>query len=1171
MNETPAIDTQVISDIVLNAQQAMSDLLNPLFESNNNPDNVPPDFSSIQNNILVQFENIGMMAEMSGLNGLTAVCVQYQTQLTTLPLTNSMDALSIQSYLDICLLNILNYLQDWQSAEGVEELLNSLPDTTEQDSIRALLQHDSDSSGPALTELDDTLDAELDEVLDAELDEVLDAELDEVLDDDLETLFDNKNDDADDDLLDIDSIFAEDANSGISLDSAEGIMALFCHELDELQPQISTLSQKIINIDNNSQAAEEALSQYRAMIYRIRNSCDELALSGLVKIFDFVLVNVNLVTTLNNEARAKAQFLLADWPQVVINHLQAPADNALCLAVVDYLEDQAWPEPLNYSEIRDLIDGLTKELELTGDFEVEARKVEALAEDVKLDISEDTNQQLLDAFFAECPGYAEDLTSRIANIVNGDEIVDNTKAAQRISHSIKGSANLIGSKGIASLAHHLEDIFEYFAKLAIAPPKALAYTMTEAADTIEVMIESLQGFSAAPDDAQRILQDVLNWANRMDQGNITDDNNDISESNIVTTTIESDAILAEKKSDDISKADNDVPATETTPPVQADLIRVPRETMDQIFNLIGETSIAIAQVQEHLKRMHQRGNDMQVHEKNLQSRRFELENLVSVRSLAATQKKLSVVAGSQQFDSLEMDQYDEYYGATHSFIEAVSDSRESNLDVMSHIIDLEGLFLQQQRLNRSLENIVTTSRMVPVKTIVARLQRAVRQACRATGKQAELDIIGDQLLMDGDVLNQLADPLMHLLRNAIDHGIETSDERQDKGKPASGKITLRFFQEGNSIKVNCSDDGAGLDYETIRWIAMEKNLIDPQENIDNASLARVILNSGFSTREKATQISGRGVGMDVVYTAVLKLKGAIEITDNLPSGTVFNLRLPITLLTSHSILVQIEDNRFAIPTAMLDQILPPGTGKFQRLDGEKTFQHGKNIYPIKSLSQMLGIEESDPINNNNHSIVLLVHFNSKIIAVTVERILSNYDLVVKSMGSYIKHVSGIAGIALLGDGGVVPVLDMVELIGSQKSAKQFQRSSRHEAVQKIQLSKVLIVDDSLSVRKSLSQLVQDAGYEPLLAHDGLEALEIMKKIKPDLVLTDLEMPRMTGLELTSHIRANSGNAKLPIFMITSRTMAKHQEQAQKAGVDEYITKPFSEDELISKLGQAING
>ncbi len=1141
MNETPAVDTQVISDIVLNAQQAMSDLLNPLFDSNNTLDADSPDFSNIQSDILVQFENIGMMAEMSGLNGLNAVCVQYLTQLTALPLSNSMDALSIQSYLDMCLLNVLNYLQDWQSAESIEELLNSLHDAAEKDNIRIVLQQDigTSDSDSALIKVDHEQENELD------------------------ALF-NENDD-NDELLELDALFAEDTNNDIPLDTAEGIMALFCHELDELQPQISTLTQKIINIDNNSQAAEDALTQYCTMISRIHNSCDELGLSGLVKIFDFVLVNINLVTTLDNDARAKAQFVLADWPQVVIDHLQAPADNALCLAVVDYLEDPAWPEPLNYSEIRDLIDGLTKELELTGDFEIEARKVDALADDVKLDISEDTNQQLLDAFFAECPGYAEDLTSRIANIVNGEEIVENTKAAQRISHSIKGSANLIGTKGIASLAHHLEDIFEYFAKLAIAPPKALGYTMTEAADTIEVMIESLQGFSAAPNDAQRILQDVLNWANRMDQGNITDD------SELAPTTIKIDAVKPEIETNDTAKPKSDVPAIDTSTAVQTDLIRVPRETMDQIFNLIGETSIAIAQVQEHLKRMHQRGNDMQVHEKNLQSRRFELENLVSVHSLAATQKQLKVVAGSQQFDSLEMDQYDEYYGATHSFIEAVSDAQESNLDVMSHIIDLEGLFLQQQRLNRSLENIVTTSRMVPVKTIVARLQRAVRQACRATEKQAELEIIGEQLLMDADVLNQLADPLMHLLRNAIDHGIETLDERHEKGKPDSGKITMRFYQEGNSIRVNCSDDGAGLDYDRIRWAAMEKNLIEPQEDIDNTTLARIILNSGFSTREKATQISGRGVGMDVVYTAVLKLKGSIDITDNLPSGTVFNLRLPITLLTSHSILVQIEGDRFAIPTAMLDQILPAGTGKFQTLDGDKTFQHGKNVYPIRSLSQMLGIEKSDYVIDNNRSIILLVHYDSKIVAVTVERILSNYDLVVKNMGRYITHVSGIAGIALLGDGDVVPVLDMVELIEAQQSGKQNRRASRHEAVEKIQLSKVLIVDDSLSVRKSLSQLVQDAGYEPLLAHDGLEAIEIMKKIKPNLILTDLEMPRMTGLELTSHIRANAGNADLPIFMITSRTMAKHQEQAQKAGVNEYITKPFSEDDLISKLGQALNG
>ncbi|MFV9614556.1 MAG: response regulator [Gammaproteobacteria bacterium] len=1100
MNDTQVVDTHVIRDIVLAAQEAVSDVLTPLLETNESAS-----FDNASSDIQAQVENIGMIAEMSGLNGLNATCLQFAAQIADLPLSSSQDALFVQEHMSAWLLDTLTYLENWQSRENIELLTRHLT-ANSYDACRLLL-YDIESEALSLPADKEVLDIDID---------------------------------------DIDAMFAQD---DIDLDSLDGVMTLLCQEIRELQPKISAITQNLVRSDGADALRES--TAYMEIIARIHNTSDGLGLSGLVQICDFVLKNISMLLTLQPEARIKSQDVLAGWPQVVIDHLQTPADDALCLAVVDYLEDTSWPEPLKYSEIRDLIDGLTKELELTGDYEVEERSKEAIAEDVLLEIAEDTNQQLLDAIFAEAPGYAEELTMRIADIVNGIEVLENTKAAQRISHSLKGSANLIGTKGIANFAHHLEDIFEYLAKQSLPPPEPLAYTMQEAADTIEVMIEFLQGLSPAPTDALRILQDVLNWANRIDEGHLTRKTDPILP--IPATNIEDDARQATNQ-----------------PQTQTEFLHVPRDTIDQIFNIVGETSIAISQVQEQLKRMHERGDDMSKQDHTLQTRRFELENLISIRGMAT--QRLHAVTDDGHFDSLEMDQYDEFYGATHSFIEAASDTRESSRDLATNIMDLEGLFLQQQRLNHSLQNLVMTTRMVPVKTIVARLQRAVRQVCRVTNKQVELEVIGESLLIDRDVLNQLADPLMHILRNAIDHGIEPPEERVEKDKPRGGHIILRFYQEGNSIKVSCSDDGAGLDYERIRRIAMERNLVSPQEETDHATLARMILSSGFSTRDKATQISGRGVGMDVVNTAVLHLKGSIDITDNLPAGTNVNLRLPITMLTSHSILVKTEDQRFAIPTSMLEQILPPGTGQFSTLGGNLTFQLDKDVYPAKSLAQLLGLQVAANSSNNNASTVLLVRFGPEIYAVTVEYVVSNYDLVVKNPGRYVKHVPGIAGVALLGDGGVIPVLDIAELLDAQKPGRQqIVRPVDNASAEKSQLARILIVDDSLSMRKSLSLLVQDAGYQPIVARDGIEALESMQKTMPNLILTDLEMPRMTGLELATHVRSNPDNKKLPIMMITSRTMAKHRAQAKKAGVDEYLTKPFSEDALVAKIGVALHG
>ena len=1157
MNDTQVVDSDVIRDIVLSAQEAISEVLTPLLDTDDTES-----FTNASTDLQAQVENIAMIAEMSGLHGLHAMCVQFAAQLADHPLSSCQETLSVQGHLSACLPDILTYLDDWQSRENIERLTSHL--TANSYEVCRLLLHDMEQakSSQAITfpeqdndVIDNSINIDNDNDNEAAPFSTDDQEM-ENIDLNSEALnFPADNDEVlDIDIDDVDAMFAQD---DIDLDSPDGIMALLCQEIGELQPKISALTQKLVRSEGAD--ALRASTAYMEIVARIHNTSDGLGLSGLVQICDFVLKNISLALTLEAESRSKSQGVLEGWPQVIIDHLQAPDDDSLCLAVVDFLEDTSWPEPLKYSEIRDLIEGLTRELELTGDYEVEERSKVALAEDVLLEIADDTNQDLLDATFAEAPGYAEELSMRIDNIVNGQEVLENTKAAQRVSHSLKGSANLIGTKGIANLAHHLEDIFEYLAKQSLPPPEPLAYTMQEAADTIEIMIESLQGLSPAPADAQRILQDVLNWANRIDKGNLSRETDPVL--SIPATNID----------DGVEPGDDTQQATNQSQ-IQTELLHVPRHTIDQIFNMVGEISIAISQVQEQLKRMHERGDDMRKQDHTLQTRRFELENLISIRGMAT--QRLRAVTGDEHFDSLEMDQYDEFYGATHSFIEAASDTRESSRDLSAHIMELEGLFLQQQRLNRSLQDLVMTTRMVPVKTMVARLQRAVRQACRATEKQVELEVIGDNLLMDRDVLNQLADPLMHILRNAIDHGIESPEEREEKDKPRGGHIILRFYQEGNSIRVSCSDDGAGLDYERIRKIAMQRNLISPQEETNNAALARVILSSGFSTRDKATQISGRGVGLDVVHAAVLKLKGSIDITDNLPAGTRFNLRLPITMLTSHSILVQAEGQRFAIPTAMLDQILPLGTGQFNTLGGNLTFQLGKDVYPAKSLAQLLGLQELAPANaaNDNVSTVLLVHFASEIYAVTVEYVISNYDLVVKNTGQYVKHVPGIAGVALLGDGGVVPVLDIVELLDAQKHGRQQTvRPVENVSAEKAKLARVLIVDDSLSMRKSLSLLVQDAGYQPMVARDGIEALEAMQKTMPNLILTDLEMPRMTGLELATHVRSNPDNKKLPIMMITSRTMVKHREQAKKAGIDEYITKPFYEDALVAKIGEALHG
>lgn len=1087
---------------------------------------------------LNHLENILWVAEQAGFTVLKTATTALHANLES-----AGEAMSPEKGMEISswLADVLLYIETPEDEELVALLLNPMGDDT-QTSLLAEFADDG-AAGPADESEFPALEADDGEVFGAQF-----SEPDET------------------DVYDL-SAFEEPGNTEFDTSDMLGMLA---SELHDITPDIGQLAQTVVSADGDELA--RAVADYDELVARVGTVSRELGLQGLVLICEFVSKNLSLAAQRSPDDRADTLEVLGGWTRAVIEHLAQPKNDALCIAVVDYLEKQNWPEPLHYRELRDMIEGLTQELEVSGDYEVEAREIEASPEDVSLNMSEDASPELVEAFFAESPGHAETFSHLVEAISRGDEIQANVEAAQRIAHTLKGSGNLVGVKGIANLAHHIEDIFEYIAKNRMTPPPALAGSLQEAADCLEAMLESLQGISSPPDDAQRVLQDILDWANRIDSGNMRREDFD-AEAATAEEKLAAEPVNQEPAENFVDRRKS--PETEKVlATTREEAVRVPLRVLDNIFRIVSETAITIGQIQERLNRLEINEKQIRKNDGSLQQMRYELENLVSVRGMAARHRSESA-QGNDGFDPLEMDEYDEFYGATHSYIEGVADSREILRGFSGEVYELNALFLTQQRLNKELQQLVMTTRMVPVSIICPRLQRAVRQACRATGKQAELTIIGQDLLLDGDVLNKLADPLMHMLRNAVDHSIESGDLRFDRGKPEQGQITLRFRQEGNNIVVSCADDGGGLNYERIREVAIRKNLLSEHEPVDHQSLGRMILQSGFSTSAKVTQVSGRGVGMDVVHNTIQSLNGAMDIGDASEGGTQVILRLPITLLTSHCLLAGVgKDRIYAIPTISLTQILSPGTGKITRVgEGGMTYQLAQDVYTACSLNSLVGESEDYENNDINNCSVLLVQTAEGITAVVVDRVVTSNDLVVKNMGAYIKSISGIAGVSMLGNGTVVSVLDLSALlespsdIGVGKGAHRAAKST--DAEPEFLLPKVLIVDDSLSVRNSLTQLMNDGGYRTVTARDGLEAVNLLESESPDIILTDLEMPRMNGLDLVSYIRNSNQWSPLPVVMITSRTMAKHRQQAEKVGVNRYITKPFTEDEVLASIDEQL--
>ncbi|MCB1816274.1 MAG: chemotaxis protein CheW, partial [Candidatus Competibacteraceae bacterium] len=443
--------------------------------------------------------------------------------------------------------------------------------------------------------------------------------------------------------------------------------------------------------------------------------------------------------------------------------------------------------------------------------------------------------------------------------------------------------------------------------------------------------------------------------------------------------------------------------------------------------------VALDQLQDRFAAVRRHSNDVQQQHNMVQQRRFELENFIDVRHVANTQQRLRQLSRDKNFDPLEMDQYDELYSTTRSFIESVVDSQRMSQQMRAELTSLERSLAPLQHMKDELQTAVMKTRMEPVNTIVARLQRSVRQAARATDKQVDLFIKGSEIQIDSEVLERLADPLMHMLRNAVDHGIELPADRTAKGKSATGTIRLSFYQEGQNVVVECRDDGRGLDYERIRTTAIARGLLASGATMSNPELARLILAPGFSTRTSATQLSGRGVGMDIVQTTIRELKGIMEIGDAETGGCQISLRLPITLLTSHSLVVQVAAERYAIPTSSIMQVLSPRLGRYTLVGDQLAYEIGQDAYPATTLSACLGHAEEGGLPSPECSTVM-IYSDAGPVAVAVDNLVKSYDLVVKNLGRYVGDVRGVAGLSTLADGSLIPVLDVAELLRAPAQA-----------------------------------------------------------------------------------------------------------------------------------------
>lgn len=498
--------------------------------------------------------------------------------------------------------------------------------------------------------------------------------------------------------------------------------------------------------------------------------------------------------------------------------------------------------------------------------------------------------------------------------------------------------------------------------------------------------------------------------------------------------------------------------------------------------------------------------------------------------------------------------------------ETVSDvsSVQQNLvrGVEQASVDLQ----QQSRLTRDLQQDLMRVRMVQFGSVAERLYRVTRQAAKELDKRVNLDIRGGAVEIDRGVLEKMAGPFEHLLRNAIVHGIESREERLAAGKKEIGELTVEIRQEGNEVVIQFSDDGRGLDLGRIRARAQAAGLLEPNATPNDAELREMIFHPGFSTAQDVTELAGRGIGMDVVRSEAAGLGGRVAIDSRPGQGATFMVRLPLTLAVTQVVVLTTGGNTYAVPSVLVEQVQQLKAGALAQAYAEGAVAWRGEQVPLYYLSELLGDSKASPVTQQYSPLLILKSGESRV-AVHVDDVLGNREVVVKNVGPQLARMAGVAGATVLGSGDIVLILDPVPLAQRLLEAAPRSRPGTGPASEQASHAPhsqpiVMVVDDSLTVRRVTQRFLTREGYQVMLAKDGVDALEQLQTVTPDLMLVDIEMPRMDGFDLTRNVRGDSRTRHIPIIMITSRTATKHRNYAMDLGVNEYLGKPYQEADLL---------
>ena len=778
--------------------------------------------------------------------------------------------------------------------------------------------------------------------------------------------------------------------------------------------------------------------------------------------------------------------------------------------------------------------------------------------------------EMLEIFLDEAGDIIDETSTQLATWLKDTGNSKVLLELQRGLHTLKGGARMAGVETLGDLAHEMEFVYEDLGLGRKPVTDVIGQVLSQChdwlADAVGVLdqgekpvrpselIEALEKFRKDPHSLTSVPQ--------IQRAELDLPAVDVAAS----STTESQRVMGAEPPPMTGLFQR----TDRSDQSSNEMIRVSAGLMEKMINLSGENAINRSRIEMGVSSFTQTIEDMGSTVQRLAEQLRRMEGELESQILARHEGEREKYA---DFDPLEMDQYSSLNQLSKSLFESASDLLDFKATLLDKARDAESLLLQQSRIQSELQEGLMKSRLVPFSRLVPRLQRIVRQTATELGKPAELMIQNAEGELDRTVLERIVAPLEHMLRNAVDHGLEMPEGRSQAKKNPTGTIILNVSREGGEIVITLKDDGRGINVDAVRKKAIERGLMAADADLSDQEIMQFIFNAGLSTASQVTQISGRGVGMDVVISEIKQMGGLITVDSVTGKGSTFTIRLPLTVAVTDALMVRVGDRTFAIPLSQIEHIRrasPIELEKFYKSDREEYVVDGQS-YRVRYLGEFItGTKMPELYGQVLPLPLILVKNASHNIAIQVDHLVgSRAEIVVKPVGQQLVSVNGISGATILGDGSVVVILDLLALSRTAAS-----RARTRDVAPTVDASAhvrktVMVVDDSVTVRKVTTRLLERQGFDVVTAKDGVDAIAKLEDVNPDIMLLDIEMPRMDGFEVANLVRHNSKLAELPIIMITSRTGEKHRERAFQIGVNCYMGKPFQEGELLENIHELL--